>query len=247
MNYAKYISDTEIQLPTQEDYLEDGITLKTPEIWSEYYPSEKPTDTMFDTYYPTYQLMSYEIDKKKSIYQIWRFNHYEPEGRVGKLINGNIITPQKNERINNSLITNYDKLPNSRKILDGWLLIEETSYPTDGKTYIQKGILIDDSILGKKIKIVWQEIIPEIIPDLPFDISKLKLKRALDNMGKWEEFKIILEQNPDYLEEFNLAVTLMSNDTLVILMSQICSQQFGLTEEQVKALLISCKSDLSNS
>ena len=35
MKYAKYISDIEVRIPSQDDCLDDGIPLKTPDDWIE--------------------------------------------------------------------------------------------------------------------------------------------------------------------------------------------------------------------
>lgn len=244
MKYAKYITDTEIQIPSQEDYLEDGVTLKTPEEWLEFVEQSEPTDTsVFKSYVVKYALVSENfLGNTRKIIQTWTPVYFEPEGRVAKLNGKNLVFPKKNETVNGALIMNYPNQPNSRKIQDGWMLIEETVYPNDGNRYRETGILIDDPVYGHKIKVVWEVVAP--MPEMPFDISKIKLKRALETIGKWEEFKAILGQDPSVAEEFDLAVTLVSNDPLVLLMSQICIQQFGLTEEQIKTILRSCQSDI---
>ena len=36
MKYAKYISDIEVRIPSQDDYLDNGITLKAPDDWIEW-------------------------------------------------------------------------------------------------------------------------------------------------------------------------------------------------------------------
>lgn len=246
MQYAKFVSGTEIKLPLLEDYLEDGITFKDPTLWYELIESSKPKDvSVFKDYVCHYSLVSWKFNERKKIIMSWEAIYTEPNGRVGKLSNdGNIILPNTTETIDGRLVYNYDKLPNSRKIADGWLLIEETPYPNDGKSYIQKGEVIDDILYGKKIKVIWRLV--SNIPEMPYDISKLFLKRALINIGKWEEFKTILAQNPTIQEEFNLSVTLKSNDPLVITMIQICIQYFNLSESQIDAILKSCKSDLSS-
>jgi len=164
MQYAKFVSGTEIKLPIEEDYLEDGITFKDPSLWYEVIESSKPTDvSVFKDYVCHYSLVSWNFGEPKQIVQSWKTVITEPVGRVGKLVDGNIIMPSKNEKINGSIICNYDRLPNSRKMEDGWILIEETESPTDGKSYVQKGEIIPDAVYGSRIKIVWEEQ-PEVVP-----------------------------------------------------------------------------------
>jgi hypothetical protein len=245
MKYARFISETEVQFPTEDDYLEDGVTLKFPADWSEYRPSEMPTDgTIFKSYAPRYLRVSETpMSTVRRIVQAWRAVYFEPEGRVAKLIDGNLIFPDKNEyNRNGQLVCNYPNLPNSKKIEDGWMLLEETQYPTDGQTYMEKGVLIEDAVLGHKIKVVWDVF--QKTPEPPYSISKLKLKKALLEIGKWEDLKVVISQDASIKEDFDLAVTLMSDDPLLLAMIQVCIQQFGLSSEQIQGLLKECKSDL---
>lgn len=245
MNYAKWISDTEIQIPVPADYLEDGITLKTPEDWSEYEPSDMPTDgTVFKSYRAKYVLMSDEpLSTVRRIIQVWQPVYWEPEGRVAKLSGSELVFPQTNERgPGGQLVFNYHKLPNSRKIRDGWVLVEETPYPDDGKSYCETGTLIDDAVLGHKIKIVWEETTP--VPEPAFDISKLKLGREFRALGQEVAFEAYLAANPDIKRDWDRAVTLMSDDPLVVAAREAFKTSLGLTDAQIQALLYRCRSDI---
>lgn len=235
MTYAKLI-DQILIFPSPEDFGEDQLLIN-PELWYEYFSNgDKPEDTAFNTY----SLGYIQDDNLKIINRIWTCTHTEPIGRVAKL-NGNILYfPQQNDYSNGCLICNYPSLPNSRKMGDGWMLVEETECPIGN--YRETGIMIPSPIYGNVIKIVWEEIIPEPVIEYPFEISKVQLKRALVNIGKWTDFKTVLAMDSDAQEEFNLAVTLMSNDPLVLKMITICSQVFGMTTEQITELLKECKS-----
>jgi len=163
---AQYISVFEIKLPTPEDYLEDGITFKDASLWYDVEESTKPADvTVFKDYSCRYSLVSENFGDAKKIVMSWQAVYNEPAGRVGKLSNGYIVTPKTNETINGNLICNYNRLPNSRKMTDGWLLVEETAYPNDGKSYIQKGEIIPDETYGSLIKVVWEEqiVVPPVV------------------------------------------------------------------------------------
>jgi hypothetical protein len=94
---------------------------------------------------------------------------------------------------------------------------------------------------------IWIELAPEDVilePEPPYNISKLKLKRAMGSLGKWQDFLAILKSNPDAYEDFNLAITLMSDDPLVIQFKTACIQLLGVTEEQLNDILKSCVSDI---
>lgn len=242
MQYAKYISRAEVKFPTQEDYLEDGVTFKDPILWKEYISSEKPEETIMRKYREVFDLISLKFRGLTKIHQGWELYIVEPIGRVAKLNGIELMFPQRNETINGCITTNYNNLPNSRKIDDGWILIKETDKPSDGRQYRETGKLIDDLDFGSKIEIVWEFVPP--VPEQPYNISKLKLKRAMSSLGKWETFLSILSANSSAYEDFNLAVTLMSDDALVLGMKQVCVQAFGQTEEAVDAMMKSCKSDL---
>lgn len=243
MNYAQYVSETEIRLPQEADLNTDGTPIDT-NLWLEYFPAVKPDDEPpFKTYSARYSLVSESYGAGvRRIIQVWRAVVWEPAGRVAKLNGTEVVFPKTNEYDSQGrLVCNYNKLPNSQKILDGWMLLEETEYPTDGKKYYMTGILIDDELLGHKIKVVWEE---RVEVEVAYNISKLKLKRALESLGQWESFTAVLNQNESLKEDFDIAVTLKSNDPLVLGIVSVFTQQFGLTEEQIKTILRSCKSDI---
>lgn len=246
MQYAKLV-DGKLVLPSKDDYLEDGVTFKEPSEWKEYISCEKPQETAMVKYSERFDMVSDMfsgvLDDNYKIYQTWVKYIVEPEGRAAKLSGKELVFPSQSETLSDgTLICNFNKLPNSRKLECGYFLVIETPYPTDGKTYRETGTLVDDPDFGKKIEIVWEEVIPE--PEPPFDISKLKLKRAMMALGKWDAFLEVLKSDQNAYEDFNLAITLMSNDPTVLQFKGICVQMFGFTIEQVDEMLKQCKSDL---
>lgn len=246
MNYAKWISDDLIQLPVAEDYLEDGVTLKNPEEWLEYMPSSMPTDgTLFKSYVAKYMLLSdMPMSGNRRIIQVWRAVYFEPEGRVAKLEGNELVFPQRNEKNKDGqLVCNYNNLPNSKKLLDGWLLIEETLYPTDGKVYRETGTLIEDAILGHKIKIVWIEV-PDVTTVDVFAISKYKLRLQFRSIGKEDELDLFLNSSPTLAKDWADAVTLDSNNPLVVSACEAFKASMGMTDDQIKAILNACRSDI---
>lgn len=239
---AKFISETEIVFPTQDDYLEDGTTLKNPSDWLEYIETAKPLDVSPIKNYTMNYVISSSYAGEKKIVQFWMPYSIEPTGRVAKLNQDVLYFPQKNERDSlGRLICNYCNLPNSRKIADGWLLVEETEKPNDGKTYVEKGRIIEDPDFGQKIKIVWEE---EILPEVPFDLSKRKLRLKFRALGKEAELDAYLNSSQSIKDEWTDSVTLRTDNELVVTAMSAFQALLGLSEAQIKALLKECKSDL---
>lgn len=84
-----------------------------------------------------------------------------------------------------------------------------------------------------------------IVPEQPFNISKIKLRHALKEIGLWETFYNILKTaDGDLIGEWNDAVVLTSNDPMVLGFSQQLISLVVINEVQIKNLLNTCKSDL---
>ena len=77
---------------------------------------------------------------------------------------------------------------------------------------------------------------PYVPPPLPVptSASKLGLKRALAEIGLWDQVKAAIAADPDAQEEWDLAVEIRRTDPLV----QMMIDAMGLTPEQVDAILI---------
>mgnify|MGYP000846282767 CR=1 FL=1 len=151
IKYAKYISPTKIIRPVASDLNDDGSPIN-PENWMILYETEKPQETMFDKYICRYEII------ENQIWTMWDHIHIEPEGDVAKLDGDKIIYPQNREKVGDSYILNYDKLPNSIKLSHGWYLVEDTPVPNDDKNYESYGIYEDHPDYGKIIKIHWREV-----------------------------------------------------------------------------------------
>ena len=77
---------------------------------------------------------------------------------------------------------------------------------------------------------------PYVPPPLPVptSASKLGLKRALAEIGLWDQVKAAIATDPDVQEEWELAVEIRRTDPLV----QMMIDAIGLTPEQADAILI---------
>ena len=75
-------------------------------------------------------------------------------------------------------------------------------------------------------------------------ISKIKLLRALASLGKAEYLMQYLNSDPTKMFMWNSAVTLDSNDPLVIEACELFKSQLGMTDESLYALFLSCESDI---
>jgi len=241
MTYAKLTEQNQIQFPTPQDYTDGELTY--PEQWKEYVESPKPQDTVLHKYTERFELVSDTFGGEYRIVQCWDISIIEPVGRVAKLQGVELVFPQRNETLSDgTLICGFISLPNSQKMAYGWYLVKDTECPSDGKTYRETGVLVDDVDYVTVIKVVWEEVQP--VPEPAFDISKLKLKRAMVQLGKWDAFLQVLGSNPSALEDFTLAVTLTSDDPLVQQMAGVCVQMFGFTMEQVHGILEGCRNDI---
>lgn len=69
-------------------------------------------------------------------------------------------------------------------------------------------------------------------------ISKLTLKRRLDQLGKWAAFKAFLaELGEAAVDEFNLAAEIRSDDPMFVQIAPLAKQALDLSDEQYAALL----------
>ena len=77
---------------------------------------------------------------------------------------------------------------------------------------------------------------PYVPPPLPVPTSanKLGLKRALAEIGLWDQVKAAIAADPDIQEEWDLAIEIRRTDPLV----QMMIDAIGLTPEQADATLI---------
>ena len=87
---------------------------------------------------------------------------------------------------------------------------------------------------GKVIYIPTFEDIPAPPLPVPTSASKLGLKRALAEIGLWDQVKAAIAADPDIQEEWELAVEIRRTDPLV----QMMIDAIGLTPEQADAILI---------
>ncbi|HWW46310.1 MAG TPA: hypothetical protein VNZ94_00525 [Xanthobacteraceae bacterium] len=72
---------------------------------------------------------------------------------------------------------------------------------------------------------------PVIVPNT---VSKLGLKRALDELGLWGDVKATIASDPDVQEEWDLAIEISRTDRLTLLMIAA----MGFTDEEVDQLII---------
>lgn len=90
--------------------------------------------------------------------------------------------------------------------------------------------------------------IPTPIPVIPekriISISKIKLLRTLSSLGQAEYLIQYLNSDPNKLFMWNSAVTLDTNDPLVLEACELFKTQLGMTDDQLYSLFESCESDL---
>ena len=75
---------------------------------------------------------------------------------------------------------------------------------------------------------------------VPFTVSKLKLRRALREIGLEKAFDSALASNPRALADWNDAQNLLSTDPMLVEMLPVLSGMAGLTPEQASELLQTC-------
>lgn len=70
------------------------------------------------------------------------------------------------------------------------------------------------------------------------EISKLTLKRRLEVLGKWSEFKALLTQLPATVQDdWTLASAIRADDPIFVSNASTIKAALGLTDEQFDALL----------
>ena len=74
-------------------------------------------------------------------------------------------------------------------------------------------------------------------PNLVKIISKLNLKRKLDTLGKWNEFKTILAQDPDADDEFWLSQDIRTDDPIFTIKAPLIKIALNLSDEQFNSIL----------
>lgn len=69
------------------------------------------------------------------------------------------------------------------------------------------------------------------------ELSKLTLKRRLEEMGKWAAFKTVLQTMPSVWDDFVLAQTIRTDDPVFTTHAMSLKLAVGLTTEQFESLL----------
>jgi hypothetical protein len=69
------------------------------------------------------------------------------------------------------------------------------------------------------------------------ELSKLTLKRRLDEMGKWSTFRSVLQGMPSVWDEFVLAQEIRTDDPVFTTHAVALKLAVGLTQEQFESLL----------
>ena len=104
--------------------------------------------------------------------------------------------------------------------------------PPEGKRLVSYEFGRDGN--GEVVYIPTFEDIPAPPLPVPTSASKLGLKRALAEIGLWDQVKAAIATDPDVQEEWELAVEIRRTDPLV----QMMIDAIGLTPEQADAILI---------
>lgn len=81
----------------------------------------------------------------------------------------------------------------------------------------------------------------EAARNAPFEISKLKLVEAFDTLGKRAEFLAFVAADAEMKLYWDTATTLDSDHPMVVQAAAAIAQAFGLSAEQVDALLRSAR------
>lgn len=90
--------------------------------------------------------------------------------------------------------------------------------------------------------IVPKPIIPPYV-EQPFEISKLKLGRAFRSLGQEENFEAYIASDINLARDWDRAISLMSNDPLVLSACEMFKVSLGLTQEQIDTMLKGCRVD----
>ena len=138
-------------------------------------------------------------------------------------------------------IVGPDGVQHSWQVIDLWTDAEletlniyrvEPVAPPEGQRLV--GYEFGRDANGKVIYIPTFEDIPAPQLPVPTSANKLGLKRALAEIGLWDQVKAAIAADPDIQEEWELAVEIRRTDPLV----QMMIDAIGLTPEQVDAILI---------
>jgi hypothetical protein len=71
----------------------------------------------------------------------------------------------------------------------------------------------------------------------PRELSKLTLKRRLEELGKWDAFKTILQASPAW-DDFLLAQVVRTDDPVFTTQAPALKAALGLTDEQFNSLIL---------
>lgn len=151
----------------------------------------------------------------------------------GKLVDGVLTTPPHTyTRGDGTTVIGYSQ-HQSMLIEDGWCPVVNTPKP-DGY-FMPQWHEIDGTIIQS-----WLPFDPP--PPLPFTISKIKVLKALDEMGALDTFLEFIDADPKRKLFWDAAVVLDSDDELVTTALPQLATALGLGD--VSGLLEACRSDL---
>ena len=83
----------------------------------------------------------------------------------------------------------------------------------------------------------------EPMPPVPFQLSKIKLGDAFEALGVIDQFESFIAAEPTRARRYRDAVTLASDDPMVLSACDYFGEKLGMTAEQIGALLEQCRSD----
>lgn len=154
----------------------------------------------------------------------------------------NIITQEENIPTTIGQTTNIT-WDNSKELLKeiGWRLMPSLPELQEGFTRTSIVAVEGDGENG-----IWEviDVITTDIPEPSFDISKLKLGRAFRAIGQETNFEAYLASDSILLKDWERAVSLRSDDPLVVSACALFKQTLGMTDEQLSTMLKQCKSEL---
>ena len=140
-------------------------------------------------------------------------------------------------------VTQPDDYHTAEELLaEGWLPLHYEERPSEDPTrgYAWSPIYrIEDAQTGRIVRQVWIQI-PD--PPMPRTFSKFRLKLAIANAGFLSDFEEMLGQVevlPGYsgAAAFADAMTLDEDHPKFVAAVALAKQEFGLTDEQVEAIL----------
>lgn len=118
-------------------------------------------------------------------------------------------------------------------------VIEYSEAPTNPPPGFVEGII---AVPSDKAGPGWQwdgsKLVAPVVPEPPIIVppsaTKLGLKRALAELGRWQEAKTLMASNEAVQEEWDLAIEIKRSDAL----AQIIIAAMQLSEAEVDAILI---------